>query len=252
MYLNLKDKGISKDLALDGVREPESTKEIKKLVKSGDVVVEAGANIGYYALMESQLVGKKGKVYAIEPSPDNVVCLKNNIRLNNNSNIEIYPLAVGDKKGNVKMNISSHSNLNSLIAQKNKKIIKTIDVNVTTLDVFLKNKKYPNFIRMDVEGYEYNIIKGMGKILKAKKPLKLFIELHPHIMKPEQTKYILKTLMKYGFEARKVIRSVTVSEIKVMSKKQYDYSSQTINDLLSNNDIINGKLGAFEIFFGKN
>src|SRR3989338_3697422 len=57
MYLDLKDEGISKDLILDGIREPESTREIAKILKTGNVVVEAGANIGYYALMESRLIG---------------------------------------------------------------------------------------------------------------------------------------------------------------------------------------------------
>ena len=78
---------------------------------------------------------------------------------------------------------------------------------------------------MDVEGYEYNIIKGMKNILKAKMPLKLFIELHPHIMKKEQTIYVLKTLMNYGFKTMKVIRSVTTPEMKVISRKEFDYSS---------------------------
>jgi hypothetical protein len=102
---------------------------------------------------------------------------------------------------------------------------------------------------MDVEGYEYNVIKGMKNILKSKKPLKLFIELHPHIIKKEQTQYVLKTLRRYGFETRKVIRSLTVPEVKVMSREEFDFSSKTINDLLKDDSIISGKKGAFEIFF---
>lgn len=249
MYLDLNDKGISKDLAMDGIREPESTEEIKRIVKPGSTVVEVGANIGYYALMESLLAGKTGRIYALEPSPSNFNTLKKNIKLNSIANITLFQLAIGDKKGIVKMNISPHSNLNSLVAQKNRRILKTINVNVTTLDIFLKNKKYPDFIRMDVEGYEYNIIKGMKNTLKSKKPLKLFIELHPHVMKKEQTEYVLKTLRKYGFETRKVVRCVTVSEMRVMERSQYDYSHKKINDLLKDNSIISGKRGAFEIFF---
>jgi len=158
-------------------------------------------------------------------------------------------LAIGDKNRKAKMNISSHSNLSSLIKQKNRKITGTVEVNVTTLDSFLKGKRYPDFIRMDVEGYEYNIIKGMKNILKKESPLRIFIELHPHIMKKSQTKYVLETLKKHGFETRKVIRSVTVAEMKVMAREQYDYSYMSINDLLKNEDVLSGKLGAFEIFF---
>src|SRR3989344_4906353 len=71
MQLHLDDEGISADLALDGVREPMSTKTVKEEVKHGYTVIEIGANIGYYALMESGLVGNRGRIYAIEPSPNN-------------------------------------------------------------------------------------------------------------------------------------------------------------------------------------
>ncbi|MFW9875363.1 MAG: FkbM family methyltransferase [Candidatus Thorarchaeota archaeon] len=249
MYLDLKDKGISSDLVLDGIREPESTRIIQKELKKGDIVVDIGANIGYYALIEARLVGDKGKVYAIEPSPKNFEYLNKNIKLNNVKNIESYKLAIGDKDGVAKMNISPHSNLSSLVTQKNRKIIGSINVNVTKLDNFLKNKKYPNFIRMDVEGYEYNIIKGMEDTFKAKKPFKLFIELHPHIMKKKQTTFVLKTLMESGFRMKKVTRCFTVAEMKVKSRKEFDYSSKTIGDLLKDKSIISGKKGAFEIFF---
>ena len=249
MYLDLKDEGISKDLILDGIREPESTREIAKILKTGNVVVEAGANIGYYALMESRLIGKKGVVYAVEPSPKNFENLNRNIKLNKITNMKTYQLAIGDKTGKAKMNISPYSNLSSLVKQKNRRVTETIEVKVTTLDSFLKGKRHPDFVRMDVEGYEYNILKGMKGILKSKKPIKIFIELHPHIMKKNQTIYVLKILKKHGFETRKVIRSVTVAEMKVMTRKQYDYSYMSINDLLKNEDILSGKKGAFEIFF---
>ena len=249
MRLDLKDRGLPKDLILDGIREPESTEMIKKILNEGSTVIDIGANIGYYALMESRLVGNKGAVYAIEPSPRNFNCLKSNIELNGYRNIKAYQIAIGDRIGKAKMNISPHSNLNSLVDQKNKKIIGRIDVDITSLDYFLKKKKNPDFIRMDVEGYECNIIRGMKNILKKKRPLKLFIELHPHIMYKEQTINVLKTLMENGFETRKVTRSVTVSEMKVMLRKQYDFSYKSIKELLNDENFISGKMGAFEMFF---
>ena len=81
MQLHLDDGGISADLALDGIREPLSTKTVHEEVREGYTVVDIGANIGYYALMESGLAGKKGKVYAIEPSQNNFSNLVKNIKL---------------------------------------------------------------------------------------------------------------------------------------------------------------------------
>ncbi|MBI2135145.1 FkbM family methyltransferase [Candidatus Woesearchaeota archaeon] len=247
MYLNLKDRGISKDLALDGIREPESTKIIKKIIKERGTVVDIGANIGYYALMESQLVGKKGRVYAIEPVPDNIASLKKNIGLNDYSNIEVFQMGIGEKNKTAKMNITSYSNWHSFLHQRN--VIGKLDVKVVTLDNFLKNRKYPDFIRMDVEGYEFQILKGMKNTLKKKKPLKLFIELHPHIMNKSQTKFLLKTLKDNGFETSLVIKCLTVTEMKVKKRSEYDLSFMKINDMLEDAHFLTGKKGAFEIFF---
>jgi len=75
MYVDLKDKGISKELYVHKTREHFSTEFLQKFVKEEDIVIDIGANIGYYALMEAQLANK-GKVYAIEPIPTNVDLLK--------------------------------------------------------------------------------------------------------------------------------------------------------------------------------
>mgnify|MGYP001606831428 FL=1 len=249
MQLHLDDRGISADLALDGIREPLSTKTVHEEVREGYTVVDIGANIGYYALMESRLAGKKGKVYAIEHSQINFSNLVKNIKLNGYKNIQAFKLGIGDKNGSAKMYISPHSNLNSLVVQKNKRIISTIQINIATLDKFLKNKKYPDFIRMDVEGYEYNIIKGMKNMLKLRRPLKIFIELHPHIMGRDKTVYVLKTLKDNGFRIRNMFRCFTMPEMKVKGRVEYDYSSREIADVLNDESIISGSKGAFEIFF---
>jgi protein-L-isoaspartate O-methyltransferase len=81
MYLRIRDKGVSRQLALVGVREKFSTETLQGELREGDCVVDIGANIGYYALMEARLVGSYGKVYAIEPVSYNFQLLENNIQL---------------------------------------------------------------------------------------------------------------------------------------------------------------------------
>lgn len=249
MFLDLNDNGISKDLALDGIREPVSTKIMQELVRQSETFFDIGANIGYYALMESRLVGDNGKVYCIEPSPSNYDRLISNIKLNGYTNTECFMLGIGDKIGKADMYISPHSNLNSLVPQGNKPTLGKIKINLTTFDKFVKDKKKPDWVRIDVEGYEYYIIKGMQETLKSKQLMKIFIELHPHIMKKEQTLFVLNTLMKNGFEIKKCTRCFTTSEMKVKSKDDWDYSFMTIKSMINDVDITTGKKGAFEIFF---
>lgn len=173
MSLDLSDGGISRDLFQFGIRERASTRMMQKILSKDQVVVDIGANIGYYALMEA----KAGAyVYAIEPVPDNFEKLSNNVELNKYRNVKTYQMAIGDKNTTVKMALSEKSNLHVITTDDG---ANTIDVEVVSLDDFLRDKRTPNIVRMDVEGYEYEIIKGMPETLKKMKQGSwLFIEIH--------------------------------------------------------------------------
>jgi len=250
MYLNLKDEGISKDLLMYGIREQESTKEIKKILNKDDVVLDIGANIGYYVLNEARLIGNSGKVYACEPVPENFKLLEKNIKLNGFTNVETYNIALGNKNKETEMYISEKSNLHSMIRTRNVSD-KKIKIQLLTVDEFLKNKKTPNLIRMDVEGYEYKILEGMKETLKNKKFSKLFIEIHFHIMDKSESEALLEILKKDNFEIKKIsiCYGTNIQMIFGKIKKQWPYSAYRIKDILLEDRILEGKEGAFEIFF---
>ncbi len=151
MYLDLNEKGISRELFANNIREPFLTEIIKKTIKRGDVIIDIGANIGYYALLEAKLVGDKGKIYAVEPVAQNLNLLKKNIKLNNYSNIETFQMAIGGKNKTDRIFLSEESNWCSMIKRKSMKVIGVMPVKVVTLDTFLADKPYPDIIRMDVE-----------------------------------------------------------------------------------------------------
>ncbi len=242
MLLSIKDKGIQYDLIVDGIREPNSTEVIKQMITKEDIVVDIGANIGYYTL----LMKNAKKIYAIESSQDNCNKLNINIRLNNLNNVSIIRKAIGNFDGTIKINISDKSNLHS-INKNNKKFIATENVKITTIDSFIKTiKDKPAFVRMDVEGYEYQIIKGMKEFLKNDS--KLFIEIHPHLMKLEYILQLLNTLKDNGFEIKRMFRCYTVVEIEFKDDVEYDYN---IEQLINDKEIMSGSEGAFEIFFEK-
>lgn len=205
LYLDLKDKGIARELFFHPTREPYGIKAVKSVLKKGDKVFDIGANIGYYALLEARLVGNKSKVYAIEPVPENVKLFNENIKLNGFKNIKVIEKGISEKKGKAKIYLSSKSNLCSMIKLSHAGLNKTKEIEITSVDDLVKKYGFPKLIRMDVEGWEFNIIKGMKKTLDSKRNLNILIELHAHIMPKDQTLWLLETLNKKGFKAKKIM-----------------------------------------------
>ncbi len=177
--------------------------------------------------------------------------MKRNIALNNLNNIETYKIAIGKTNYIKKFNIYDESNCDSFIFNKVKNLKQVIETQIVSLDYFLKNKEIPSLIRMDVEGFEYEIIIGMKETLKNKN-LILFIEIHPTLMKPFQTRYVFETLRENGFKIIKATRRFIYTETELMKKKEYDYSHYTIDDFLNDEDIIMGYRNNYEIFFINN
>lgn len=196
-----------------GWHEPLFTRAIMEELKKGMTVIDIGANIGYYALLEAKSIGNEGKVYAIEPEPVNFESLKGNIALNKYSNIETYLLAIGNSNGKKTLYQSASPNLHNLLGTpegsgSKSPYIGTIDVQTMTLDEFLKDKKPPDFIRMDVEGYEYYVVEGMKNTLNTNRNMKIFIELHSATMKMAGLKLevMMTTLSNAGFRPKYFIR----------------------------------------------
>lgn len=199
------DEGISKDLLVCKKREHLSFDYVKNSLGNDEIVIGIGANIGYYAILESK-TAKNGEVYAIEPVNENFKLLKENIA--NNCLTNCYPkrLAIGEKTGNSQINIYKKKNWSSFNSALPSEIVKKEKVQVETLDGFVRKylKKPPTFIRMDVEGHELAIILGAEKILKTAEKLRIMVEIHPHFLKDDGIKKFLAILKNNNFRITKI------------------------------------------------
>lgn len=213
MYIDFNDEGISRQLYFHKKREHYSTDYMKEIIKENDTIIDIGANSGYYALLESQLANR-GEVYAIEPVPKNMQLLKKNIELNDYKNIQVFPLAIGGENGEGKMYLYDKGNLCSFTKNIQNKPTGKVTIPIMTLDRFVEKCAfaYPTLIRMDVEGYEYEIIKGMANILKSNKPLILFIELHPFMMSKDDMKNLIDTLKRNNFKVKAIFLEPSTSD----------------------------------------
>lgn len=234
MHIDMKDTGISKDLYMRGIREIPLTDffMMSGVLGEGDIILSIGANIGYYVIMFSKLIGDTGQIYAVEPIVSNYHLLEKNVKLNKCKNIKLYRLALGDYNGSGTIYVSSKRNWASMIRENTAELIGTENVEVMTVDSFLEDKKAPSLIRMDVEGYEYNILKGMTETLR--KDVKITIEIHgSHLLESQLTETLL-LLQQHGFHLF-VIRSdfspIKYFLIELQEKPRYYLSPITFENL---------------------
>ena len=156
-------------------------------VREGMVAFDLGANIGYVTLQLAERVGSKGRVYAVEPSPENFTILSRNIELNHYSDrVVLYETAISNRNGTSQFYISKSSNLHGLNPSSH--TTQSVEVVVQTGDKFFSDKPSPNFIKMDIEGAEVEALEGMRETReRAEPPVKILMEVHSMDYSPQHT-----------------------------------------------------------------
>ncbi len=199
MFLDSKD---SMNLSINGVYEEFETGLFQKEIKKGDVILDIGANIGYFTLIFANLVGETGKVYAFEPDSTNFSILEKNIKLNGYNNIILINKAVSDNTGKLKLFLSDDSNGDHRTYDSNdgRELIEIDSVSID--DYFSTLNKKVNFIKMDIQGAEYFAIKGMVDVLNSNEKIKMLTEFWPVGFQRSgvKTKDYLDIMLKHGFD----------------------------------------------------
>ena len=144
------------------------------LLEQGDLFIDIGANVGVYSVLLSG--EKKANSIAFEPIPDTFRILESNVKLNNLENfVNLYNCGLGNEKKKVKfvsdLDVSNHVSSDQNIIGEN---IITVDI-LTLNDLNISN---PTLIKIDVEGFELEVLKGANKILEAKGLIAIIIELN--------------------------------------------------------------------------
>ncbi len=162
--------------------------------KEGEVVVNAGAYHGYFAIYLSRLVGEKGRVICFEPEPNNVSVLRRNIQLNRCENVTIITKGLWDKV--CQLPIVPKGSGSAVEPQS----CGTTSIALSTLDEQLHNMNISavNFMAMDIEGAEIKAVDGAKKIISDSPNINLAIAAY-HKMNNQPTWRTLEPLLKqYG------------------------------------------------------
>ena len=178
--------------------------------KEGDIVVDIGAHIGLYTIISSKRVGANGKVVAIEAHPGNFEMLNRNIKLNQLTNVIPLNYAVYSKETKIKLYLpsgeSGFTKYNTIMPNWINTQEKFVEVNANTLDYLLQLNKIRqeevNWIKIDVEGAEFEVLKGATNVLSKSKDVAILMELHgpPHIYRPKVEELVNLYNFKIEFE----------------------------------------------------
>ncbi|HZB16584.1 MAG TPA: FkbM family methyltransferase [Nitrososphaeraceae archaeon] len=179
--------------------------------KEGDIVIDIGAHIGLYTIISSKRLGANGKVVAIEADPSNFEMLKSNIKLNQLTNVIPLNYAVYSKETKLKLYLpsggeSGFTKYNTIMPNWINTQEKFVEVNANTLDYLLQlneiRQEEVNWIKIDVEGAEFEVLKGATNVLSKSKDVAILMELHgpPHIYRPKVEELVNLYNFKIEFE----------------------------------------------------
>ncbi|MBN1617921.1 FkbM family methyltransferase [Candidatus Dojkabacteria bacterium] len=228
LKISTKDTGLGAYLKITGAYEPEETKVFIENVKKNNVIFDIGANIGYYSVIGSKIIGESGQVYAFEPDPFNLKLLNENITLNKQKNIISIPKAVGSSN----QKISLQQDLNqghTRVSTKEKSSQEIPQIEMITLDDFILENKISNvdYLKIDIEGYELYALEGAENSLGKGIIKTIMIEINPEALKQANTKWTeLYALLDRYFElfildteAQNTLQKSTPARVGDMLKK---------------------------------
>jgi FkbM family methyltransferase len=184
------------DLSVYGVYEPGITALVKREVKEGDVVLDLGANVGYYTLLFAKLVGETGKVFAFEPDPRFFSLLKKNVEINGYKNVILEQKAVTNRTGMMRLFLEE----GTYTVHESEGGRESIEVESVSLDdYFSLFQKGIDFIKMDIEGSEGYAIDGMSGLLEKNGHIKIVTEYWPMGLKSYGPERYLNLLQQHKF-----------------------------------------------------
>jgi FkbM family methyltransferase len=209
--------------------EADSSFSLLDFIEEGDWVLDIGGNIGQTALRIGQKTGLTGKVISFEPYPDTFKKFERNLSLNPSYKnvIKVENMGIGDKQDRLRMyrDCTTNSGGNRIVHEKVNAATEFVEVKVDTLDNYLEKSglKKIDFIKIDVEGFELNVLKGAVSALLTYKP-RLFIEVNESNLNEQGSsiKELLLFLEKNNYSITDVRYGTPINSLHFDEKGHFD------------------------------
>jgi len=204
------------------VSDYSKIKFLKSIIKNGNVVYDIGSNVGFYTKLLSDLVSSTGQVHAFEPDRLNFSILEK--RFGSYQNIFLYNMAVGEYEGKIKLYESEDMNVDHQTFDSGEGRVFT-EVDVVSIDTFMSESTEVDFIKIDIQGYDYYAIKGMQKTISRSRSISIFGEFWPYALDKAGVsphKY-LELLSELQFEVE-ILGMKPLDDIKLLVKRKEYYT----------------------------
>ena len=158
---------LQRELYIQRELDPSIRLEITRRLKPGETFLDIGANVGFYTLIAAKVVGRTGSVYAFEPAPNTRAGLERNIQLNDFGNVTTVPVALSDATGIGELFLDAKKNSGAASLRRSPNSGESVSVVVDTYDNFaaLYALPIPALVKIDVEGSEVSVLRGMTALL---------------------------------------------------------------------------------------
>ena len=194
-----------------------------KYINKGDIVFDIGANIGEVSLNAAKLVGDSGSVHSFEPASECCCKLQKNVSLNSFETIVINNIGLGDLKGDFFISTEFKNNRGGFRIQPSGN--NNPNIKVDTLDNYVSSisPEKINLIKIDVEGFEYNVLKGGEKAIEKYRPL-LFIEINDTNLRQQNSSAleVIRFLNRYYKNISNAESNEIITEISSFKNCHFD------------------------------
>lgn len=192
-------------------QESHVLEELKASLRPGEVFYDIGSNVGLYAVVAAKALGESGTVFAFEPMSEAFDHLQENVQLNALTNVKMFRKAVGEISEQRVLHLGYGNADSSLVRPRGPMDGSSETVEVVNGDGFIQEQRLPlpNVVKVDVEGFEYAVLCGLGRTLADPACRMVFCEVHPYLL-PE------------GVDADKVLQALKTAgfgQIKTSTRK---------------------------------
>lgn len=202
-----------------GTRDKWEIYHLRRLLTPGAVILDAGANFGYYSLVLAHFLQRNCTVYAFEPNPATYQRLNLNISLN----------GMGDIIHAQRLGLSDYAGEAALVEQAGNTgataLVEGHGVRVTTLDSFVRanNVGRVNLIKIDVEGTERSVLQGARELIGTTPAPMILIEVHPHTLRRAGTSAddLIEDVRRLGFDIYELHREVLKPLLRIPDGDDY-------------------------------